>query len=183
MVRVLDKKNSLYIQNLYPYQRKSTAINHKYNALLGIGGNIGDVRRRFNHLFIYLKKSPYVSIIETTPIIKNPPFGYLEQDYFYNSLIYIKTSLKPKALLKYILHIEKKFSRKRSFQDAPRTLDIDMIFYEDLYMHSKELTLPHPSWQERDSVLIPMSYIKSNCFKTLKHYKQDYLYSLSHLKR
>jgi len=161
MVKRLNKNNSLYFQKLYPYRRK-LGISHPYNALLGIGGNIGDTKRRFNHLFIYLQKSPYITIIETAPILKNPPFGYLEQDYFYNSLIYIKTSLQPKALLRYILHIEKKFSRKRSFQDAPRTLDIDMIFYEDLSMTTKDLTLPHPSWQKRASVLIPMSYMKSS---------------------
>jgi len=142
MVKKLDKDNSLFFQKLYPYRRK-WSLSHPYNALLGIGGNIGDVRRRFNHLFIYLQKSPYITIIETAPILKNPPFGYLEQDYFYNSLVYIKTSLQPKALLRYILHTEKKFSRK----DAPRTLDIDMIFYEDLSMATKDLTLPHPSWR------------------------------------
>jgi 2-amino-4-hydroxy-6-hydroxymethyldihydropteridine diphosphokinase len=170
MVRNLDKEHNLYFQKLYPYQRKLSII-HQYNALLGIGGNIGDVRRRFNHLFIYLKKSPYITIIETAPILKNPPFGYLEQEYFYNSLIYVKTCLKPKALLRYILHVEKKFSRRRSFQDAPRTLDIDMIFYEDLYMSSKELTIPHPSWQERNSVLIPMSYMKTPYIKKYHYMK------------
>jgi len=166
MVKKLDKDNSLFFQKLYPYRRK-WSLSHPYNALLGIGGNIGDVRRRFNHLFIYLQKSPYITIIETAPILKNPPFGYLEQDYFYNSLVYIKTSLQPKALLRYILHTEKKFSRKRSFQDAPRTLDIDMIFYEDLSMATKDLTLPHPSWRERSSVLIPMSYMESSYIRLL----------------
>jgi len=170
MVKKLDKDNSLYFQKLYPYKRKLTAL-HPYNALLGIGGNIGNVRRRFNHLFVYLQKSPYVTIIETAPILKNPPFGYLEQDYFYNSLIYVKTSLQPKALLRYILRSEKKFSRRRSFQDAPRTLDIDMIFYKNLSMTTKDLTLPHPSWQERSSILIPMSYMKSSYIKDCHYMK------------
>ena len=166
MIKQLDQKNSLYIQRLYPYQRKIPSTK-PYQALLGIGGNIGDVRRRFNHLFIYLQKSPYITVLETAPILKNPPFGYLEQDDFYNSLIYIKTCLLPKALLRYILHSEKKFSRKRSFQDAPRTLDIDMIFYEDKHIYTKELTVPHPSWKNRDSVLIPISYMKNLYIKNI----------------
>ncbi len=156
----INKDNTIYIQKLYPYRRKKE-IKGKYKSLLGIGGNIGDVRRRFNHLFIYMQKSPFLTIIETSPILKNPPFGYLEQNDFYNSLIFIKTSLQPKALLRYILRLEKKFSRRRSFQDAPRTLDIDMIFYKDLTIKSKILTIPHPFWKERGSVTIPMSYMKS----------------------
>ncbi len=163
MIKKLDKNNRLYFSRYYPYRKIGLRL--KYRVLLGIGGNIGDVRRRFNHLFVFLRKSPYIEIVETAPILKNPPFGYLNQSYFYNSLIYIKTSFRPKALLRYILHLEKKFGRRRSFQDAPRTLDIDMIFYEDINMNSKELILPHPSWRERASVLIPMSYMKSPYLK------------------
>lgn len=129
--------------------------------MLGIGGNMGDVRRRFNHLFVYLRRSLFVDIVETAPILKNPPFGYLEQDDFYNSLIIVKTCLRPKALLRYILAIEKKFGRIRSFADAPRTLDIDMIFYEQEVIESKVLTVPHPHWYKRSSVLIPLSHMQT----------------------
>ena len=118
------------------------------------------MRRRFNHLFFYLKRSSFVDIVETAPILKNPPFGYLEQDDFYNSLIIVKTCLRPKALLRYILRVEKKFGRKRSFADAPRTLDMDMIFYEQEVIDSKELTLPHHDWNNRASVLIPLSHMQ-----------------------
>ncbi len=129
--------------------------------MLGIGGNMGDVPRRFNHLFFYLKNSSFIDVVETAPILKNPPFGYLEQDDFYNSLIIVKTCLRPKALLRYILAIEKKFGRIRSFQDAPRTLDIDMIFYEQEVIESKVLTVPHPYWNQRSSVLIPLMYMQT----------------------
>ena len=158
--KIIDKNNTLIVQKNYPYLSKNKSTK-PYRATLGIGGNIGDVPRRFNHLFFYLKRSSFVDIIETSPILKNPPFGYLEQDDFHNALIIVKTCLQPKALLRYILSTEKIFSRKRSFQDAPRTLDIDMIFYEDVQMSSERLTLPHPSWHKRDSVLIPLSYIQN----------------------
>ena len=95
--------------------------------------------------------------MQTSPILKNPPFGYTKQDDFYNAILYIETRLQPKALLRYILEVERKFGRKRSFQDAPRTLDIDIIFYENICMQTPKLTLPHASWQERDSVVIPLS--------------------------
>jgi len=160
MIRVLDSDNRLFFQENYPFLSKKKSTK-PYQSLLGIGGNIGDVRRRFNHLFYHLQKSPFVDIVETTPILKNPPFGYLEQAYFYNSLIIVKTCLTPKALLRYILHVEKKFGRKRSFADAPRTLDIDMIFYEGVKMKSKTLILPHHGWQDRSSVIIPLVHLKT----------------------
>ena len=159
MKKKLDKNNTLILQKNYPYLSKNKS-KKPYQALLGIGGNMGDVSRRFNHLFFYLKRSSFVDIVETAPILKNPPFGYLEQDDFYNSLIIVKTCLRPKALLRYILRVEKKFGRKRSFADAPRTLDMDMIFYEQEVIDSKELTLPHHDWNNRASVLIPLSHMQ-----------------------
>ena len=89
----------LYYQTLYPCSLNSSASKKKYRAVLGIGGNIGDVRRRFNHLFFFFRRSPYVDILETSPVLKNPPFGYLNQPYFFNSIVLIKTSLNPKELL------------------------------------------------------------------------------------
>jgi len=160
MIKKIDNKHTLFYQKNYPYHCKKKS-QKPYQATLGIGGNIGNVRRRFNHLFIHLKKSPYLDIIESSPILKNPPFGYLEQEYFYNALLIVKTCLKPKALLRYILLVEKRFGRKRSFQDAPRTLDIDMIFYEDVQMQSPKLTLPHHGWRDRSSVLIPLLMMKT----------------------
>jgi 2-amino-4-hydroxy-6-hydroxymethyldihydropteridine diphosphokinase len=160
MRRELKGNCTLYKQNLYPFLRKKES-KLPYNALIGIGGNIGDVKRRFNHLFIYLQRSPFIEIIESSPILKNPPFGYLNQNYFFNSLLYIKTSLQPKELLRYVLRVEKKFGRKRLFPNAPRSLDIDIIFFEERVINTKRLIIPHPFWKERDSVLIPMDYMKS----------------------
>ncbi|SFV67040.1 2-amino-4-hydroxy-6-hydroxymethyldihydropteridinepyrophosphokinase [hydrothermal vent metagenome] len=157
--RELNTQHTLLKTMLYPssYRQKG---GYRYKALLGIGGNMGDVVRRFEHLFLYLKRSHFVNIIETAPLLKNPPFGYTEQDDFYNSLILIETMFRPRALLRYVLRVEKVFGRKRLFKDAPRTLDIDIIFYEDIKMNTKTLTLPHPGWMQRTSVLTPLSYMK-----------------------
>lgn len=153
----LDTHNSLIKTRTYPVSFKSKS---GFEVLLGIGGNIGDVIRRFDHLLCYLKRSALVRVLETAPILKNPPFGYKDQDDFYNSLIRIETLLSPKALLRYMLHVEKRFGRKRLFKDGPRTLDIDIIFYEDRKLETKYLTLPHPGWKKRASVLIPLSMMK-----------------------
>ena len=155
--RQLNKNHTLIFTPSFPYSLKNRG-GHK--ALLGIGGNIGDVVRRFEHLLCYLKRSSFISVIETAPILKNPPFGYREQGDFYNSLLLIETDMHPRALLNYVLRVEKVFGRKRLFKDGPRTLDIDIIFYENVKMDTKDLTLPHPGWMKRNSVLIPLLHMK-----------------------
>ena len=155
--RELQPNHTLFQTKLYP-----SAYAHKggYRALLGIGGNVGDVVRRFNHLFWYFQRSAFVHVIQTSPILKNPPFGYTKQDDFYNALLLVETTLKPKALLRYVLKVEKVFGRKRLFKDGPRTLDIDIIFYENVTIDTDALKIPHPQWSKRASVLVPLSYMK-----------------------
>jgi len=143
---------------LYPCGYKVS--NKRYSATLGVGGNIGDVVRRLEKLSHFFSADRYCDLVKTGPILKNPPFGYLEQDDFYNSVMMVQTNLQPKAFLKYVLEIERKFGRKRSFENAPRTLDIDVIFFENRKMKTKDLILPHPHWKERESVVIPMTYME-----------------------
>jgi len=152
----LNDKHTLINTEFFPYEASAKG---GHRVVLGIGGNIGDVLRRFGHLFWVLKRSSFLRVLKTTPILKNPAFGYTKQEDFLNALVLIETKLSPKVLLRYILRIEKKFGRKRSFKDAPRTLDIDMIFYGNIEMKTKTLILPHPGWRLRDSVLIPLGYL------------------------
>jgi len=140
----------------YPY-RTSKQSSLRYNATVGIGGNIADVKRRFEHLFFTIKRDKRVSIEATALILKNPPFGYLNQEDFLNSIIVLKTNLNAKEFLKYLLRLEKKFGRRRSFADAPRTLDLDIIFFNNQVINTEELTIPHHGWAKRESVLIPLA--------------------------
>jgi 2-amino-4-hydroxy-6-hydroxymethyldihydropteridine diphosphokinase len=155
----LNQDLALIFTPNFPYNARRNS-RMRYRALLGIGGNIGDVPRRFEHLFWYLKRSRFVHLLESSPLLKNPPFGFLEQDDLHNALLLVETDLTPGELLRYVLRVEKAFGRKRLFKDGPRTLDIDLIFYEDIKMESETLTLPHPGWMQRSSVLIPLSMMK-----------------------
>ncbi len=150
---------TLIHSSYYPRQQ-SVLHPRRHQALLGIGGNVGDTIRRFERLYLFWVKSPYITVVETSPILRNPPFGYLDQDDFYNALVTIQTNLTPIQLLDYILRVEKRFGRKRSFANAPRTLDIDMIFYDQRKVDKPRLTVPHPHWRERDSVVIPLQQMK-----------------------
>ena len=148
-----------YNDKFFPIVKKDNK-SYKSVAVVGIGGNEGDVRKRFRNLYMYLCKNRLVSVSQTSAILQNPPFGYLEQDDFYNAVMVIRTSLSPKAFLKFLLHVEKIFGRKRSFKNAPRTLDLDIIFYDDIKYNDKNLKIPHPSWKQRESVVLPLLNLK-----------------------
>ncbi len=128
----------------------------RHNVIIGIGGNLGDTLRLFEHFFWYMRRSPLVSIVQTSSILKNPPFGYLDQPFFYNAVLLIKTDLSPRKLLAYLQKVEKRFGRKRSFKDAPRTLDLDILFFDNITIDTKELTIPHKEWHKRQSVVVPL---------------------------
>ena len=135
------------------FNAKST---HRYSATVGIGGNVGDVKRRFEHLFNYLRRDNRVELLQTSLILKNPPFGFTDQDDFFNSIIVVKTSMQPMLFLDFLMRLEKKFARKRSFANAPRTLDLDIIFFDNRVINKPRLQVPHAQWSKRESVLIPL---------------------------
>ena len=92
----------------------------------------------------------------TSPLLQNPPFGFLQQSDFLNGIIALKTDLCPNAFLKAMQRYENKFGRKRSFQDAPRTLDIDIIFFDNKKINTQNLVIPHKNWANKESVIIPL---------------------------
>ena len=159
MKKNISSELTLYFSNHFPY---SSSIKSKkiYTVVLGIGGNIGDVNMRFNKLFLSLKNDSRFDIIKTTPLLKNPPFGYLEQNYFLNGLIKLQTNLSPIVLLNEMQRYECRFGRVRSFKDAPRTLDIDIIFFDNKKIDTKRLTIPHKQWKNRKSVTMPLKILK-----------------------
>jgi len=139
----------------FPAKLKKSNKSHK--VLIGIGCNLGDCIRRFKKVYKFLNSHPKIDIIQTSIIYKNPPFGYLNQPYFYNSVLVVKTSFSPYELLRFLLYTEKKFGRKRSFKNAPRTLDLDIIMFDEVKINKKNLIIPHPFFKKRDSVLVPLA--------------------------
>jgi len=156
----IDNTLTLFKGRYFPYKAKQCKA-YRYSAVIGIGGNVGDTKRVFEKLFALLQKERIVSICKTSSILKNPPFGYLEQPYFYNAVMIVKSNLEPHKLLRYLLHMEKRFRRKRSFKDAPRTLDLDILFFDDRVINSDDLIIPHKEWHKRESVLIPLMEVNS----------------------
>lgn len=156
--RRLDSRLTLYKERSFP-SRETAAPRLRYEAVVGVGGNIGDVRRRFRHLLFFLKRSSKIELHATAPILQNPPFGYLEQPDFFNTVVLLTTSMQPREFLHFLLRVEKRFGRRRSFPNAPRTLDLDLLFFDGRVIKRPDLTVPHPHWHKRESVVIPLSYL------------------------
>ena len=156
MKKVLQPGLTLYYTGFFPFFAPSSKKNL---AILGLGGNIGNVQRRFKKLALKLLNHPKVRLVGTAPILKNPPFGYVDQPDFYNTLIAVETTLSPRELLNFVLYLEQRHKRVRTFKNAPRTLDIDIIFYGNRVVKQKDLTIPHPHWHRRESVIIPLKFL------------------------
>lgn len=155
LCRELDASHRLYVDRYFPLSRPKHS-GFRYRVILGVGGNVGDTKRRMHHLWMYLRRLSLLTPLRSGVMLQNPPFGYAEQNDFINTTIVVATSLEPRALLRVLWRIEKRFGRRRSFANAPRTLDLDMIFFEDRVLSYPELTVPHPHWRERASVRIPL---------------------------
>ncbi len=154
----LSSNLTLYYSNIYPYC-SSKKLSKANTVTIGIGGNIGNTIKIFQKLFLMLQQDKRFFIKKTTPILQNPPFGYLEQKDFLNALIVLQTNLSPFECLRAFQRYENRFKRKRSFKDAPRTLDIDIIFFNKQKINTKNLKIPHIGFHERQSVLIPLKFL------------------------
>ncbi len=157
IVRRLSDTLTLISTGAFPARFAERGLPHR--AVIGIGGNIGDVIRRFDHLLLFFRRDAFINVIATSPLLKNPPFGYTDQPDFINGVLLIETTLQPRALMRHLLRVEKRFRRRRTFANAPRTLDLDILFYDKRRMEHKDLVIPHPQWQARESVTIPLALL------------------------
>jgi 2-amino-4-hydroxy-6-hydroxymethyldihydropteridine diphosphokinase len=128
------------------------------SVLIALGGNVGDVGATFQKAVAHICGMAQAALIARSSDYATPPWGDEQQPRFINACIEIETSLDPHALL-FVLHkIEKKFGRDRTTERrwGPRTLDLDLIAYDDVWLQTPELTLPHPRLFERAFVLVPL---------------------------
>ena len=125
-------------------------------AVIGIGTNIGDRLKNIENALSSVELLPGTKIIRCSRIYETEPWGYKNQQNFYNSCILVETSLSPNALLGALLGIEAALGRKREIKNGPRVIDLDLLLYEDEKIDTAELTVPHPRINERAFVLYPL---------------------------
>src|ERR1700726_4792799 len=130
---------------------------HSTSALIALGGNVGDVRATFQKAIANICGMTQAALLARSSDYATPPWGDVYQADFINACIEIETGLDPHALLFTLHKIENKFGRDRAREErwGPRTLDLDLIAYDDARIDKPELTLPHPRLFERAFVLVP----------------------------
>jgi 2-amino-4-hydroxy-6-hydroxymethyldihydropteridine diphosphokinase len=133
-------------------------------ALIALGGNVGNVRSTFDRALARLCDGTDVRLTARSSTYITPPWGVEDQPPFINCCIAVDTRLAPHALLARAQEVERAFGRDRDNEQrwGPRSLDIDLIAYEDVIMNEPDLTLPHPRLFERAFVLVPLNDIASD---------------------
>ncbi len=139
-------------------------------AVIGIGTNVGDRYENIENAVKALELVPGVTVLRKSSVYETDPWGYVEQNGFYNNVIEVETEKTPQALLGICLGIEAGMGRVREFTYGPRIIDLDLLFYENETSDTKELVLPHPLIGERDFVLIPLK----DLFDSMNIYGFDY---------
>ena len=131
------------------------------SVLIALGGNVGDVRATFRKAIAHVCGMTQGVLVARSSDYATPPWGDEDQDPFINACVEIETELDPHALLFVLQKVEKKFGRTRTKERrwGPRTLDLDLIAYDDVRLDKPELTLPHPRVFERAFVLVPLAEI------------------------
>jgi 2-amino-4-hydroxy-6-hydroxymethyldihydropteridine diphosphokinase len=130
-------------------------------ALLGLGGNVGDVRATLNEAIALFADGKEVKLVARSSDYRTPPWGVTDQPPFVNLAIAVETGLPPRDLLTRALNVERALDRDRTRERrwGPRTIDIDLLAYDDLMLNEPALTLPHPRLFERAFVLVPLAEI------------------------
>ena len=132
-------------------------------AFIGFGGNIGDTRQVITDAIVCLALRRELQILAKSCFYQSAPVDALGGDYI-NAVVQIETELSPYGLLNVCQNIEQAFGRERPYENAPRTLDLDIRSFEGVSQNDAELTLPHPRILERSFVLLPLLEIAPDFF-------------------
>ena len=133
-----------------------------HRAYLGLGSNMGDKKGYLDYAVKRLNEEKDCKVEKVSDYLVTEPYGGVEQDDFLNACLLLKTLLSPEELLEKLHDIEKEAHRERIIRWGPRTLDLDILLYDDLVMENDELIIPHVEMHMRDFVLKPLSEIAPN---------------------
>ncbi|MGG5254567.1 2-amino-4-hydroxy-6-hydroxymethyldihydropteridine diphosphokinase [Neobacillus sp. SM06] len=129
-------------------------------AFVGLGSNIGDRYQYLVRAIQLLANHPEIFLVNYSSVYETDPVGYEDQDLFLNMVIEIKTSLSAEMLLEACLQIECQLGRKREIKWGPRTIDLDILLYNQENIETEKLIIPHPRMAERAFVMVPLIEIK-----------------------
>ena len=125
-------------------------------AHIGLGANLADPEKQVRAALDELAAAPGIVLERKSSLYRTAPIGYDNQPDFINAVARVRTTLEPQALLDALLEIERTHGRVREFLNAPRTLDLDVLLYEDRVINTDTLNVPHPRAHLRAFVLLPL---------------------------
>ncbi|HEU0077518.1 MAG TPA: 2-amino-4-hydroxy-6-hydroxymethyldihydropteridine diphosphokinase [Longimicrobiaceae bacterium] len=126
-------------------------------VLIGVGSNLDSPVERLAEAVRRL--APDVEVLAASPVYRTEPVGFREQPDFFNLVVRGRTALSPASLLARLHAVEEVMGRRRSFRNAPRVIDLDLLACGDVVLDTPELTLPHPRMAERAFVLVPLAEV------------------------
>ena len=135
----------------------------KHTAFIGLGSNLAQPAVQILQAMQAIDLMQDTKVVARSGLYRSAPIGYLDQPDFVNAVLKVETALSPIALLQALLALEQKNGRTREFQNAPRTLDLDVLLYDNLQHHEHGLTVPHPQMHRRAFVLQPLLEIAPDC--------------------
>ncbi|WP_088105909.1 2-amino-4-hydroxy-6-hydroxymethyldihydropteridine diphosphokinase [Halalkalibacter urbisdiaboli] len=134
------------------------------DVYLALGSNIGDREAYLEKAIRELSAHPQIEVKQASSIYETEPIGYVEQQAFLNMVIYIRTNLSPQKLLAETQAIEQLCGRKRDIHWGPRTLDLDILLYDEENMKMENLCIPHPRMWERAFVVVPLMQLNPSLY-------------------
>ncbi len=142
-------------------------------AYLGLGTNMGDKEAYLKEACKIISDNPNINIVKISKVYKTKAWGYTNQDDFLNICIEVDTNLSPEELLEVCHKVENKLNRVRVIRWGPRTIDVDILFFNNIISTDENLILPHPRIKERAFVLIPLMDLNKELVidnKTISYY-------------
>jgi len=134
-----------------------------HTAFIALGSNLGDPETKVREAIAALAGLPQTRLETASSLYRSAPVGHADQPDFVNAVAQLATALTPQALLAALLAIEARYGRVRSFANAPRTLDLDLLLYDAQSVSESGLAVPHPRMHQRAFVLMPLVEIAPDC--------------------
>lgn len=126
---------------------------------LGLGSNISDRTQHLVDACATLHRHPAITVQAVSSLYHTAPVGFTAQDWFLNAVVCVETTLSPPALLGVTQATERRLGRGTTWRWGPRIIDIDLLLYDTLHVHTPSLTIPHAALHERRFVLVPLAEI------------------------
>lgn len=162
------------------FENISVKIKRRWRqAYISFGSNLGDKMKYIQDAFDKINNNPAIRILKTSSIKTTKPYGHVEQDDFLNGVMLVETFMRPEELLRYLNELEALAGRVRDTKWGPRTLDLDIVLFEQEVIYSEKLVIPHIDMQNRPFVLEPLCEIAPYAYhpvfcKTVRQLLNEY---------